>query len=136
MWRPAMAPSVTGTNGGRVCRGGVWEAAENNCPISTRAAKRDIRYLSPAESAEVARVALGTRLATYEYTDPALRGPRRLGFIYEDPTTHPYARNPDISGVDLYGYTSMLLATVQQQQRQIESLQRAVGELRARRPRR
>lgn len=122
---------ATGVNGGRLCRGGVWEASPNNCPISTRAAKRDIRYLSPAESAEVARVALGTRLATYEYTDPALRGPRRLGFIYEDPTTHPYARNPDISGVDLYGYTSMLLATVQQQQRQIEALQRDVASLRA-----
>lgn len=122
---------ATGTNGGRLCRGGVWEAAENNCPISSRAAKRDIRYLSAAESAEVARAALGTRLATYEYTDPALRGPRRLGFLYEDPTTHPYARNPDISGVDLYGYTSMLLATVQQQQRQIEALQRDVASLRA-----
>lgn len=122
---------ATGITGGRICRGGVWEISQNSCPISSRAAKRDIRYLSPAESAEVARAALGTRLATYEYTDPALRGPRRLGFIYEDAATHPYARTPDISGVDLYGYTSMLLATVQQQQRQIEALQRDVASLRA-----
>lgn len=122
---------ATGVQGGRVCTGGVWQSSPNNCPISSRAAKRDIRYLSPEEAEAVARAALSTRLATYEYTDPALRGPRRLGFIYEDPETHPYARNPDISGVDLYGYTSMLLATVQQQQRQIASLQRAVDALRA-----
>ncbi len=122
---------ASGIGGGRVCEGGVWRASSNNCPISSRAAKRDIRYLTAAESAALAEETLRTRLATYEYTDPALRGPRRLGFIYEDATTHPFARNPDISGVDLYGYTSMLLATVQRQQRQIEALERAVTSLRA-----
>ncbi len=123
-----------GIQGGRVCEGGVWRALSNLCPISSRATKRDIRYLTAAESASLAEETLRTRLATYEYTDPALRGPRRLGFIYEDATTHPFARNPDISGVDLYGYTSMLLATVQRQQQQIEALERAVRSLRARPP--
>lgn len=122
-----------GANGGRLCADGVWTATFNQCPISSRAVKRDIRYLSEAEREALARDALRTRLATYEYTDPALRGRRRLGFIYEDNTTHPYARDPDISGVDLYGYTSAILATVQRQQQQIEALQREVRSLRARR---
>ena len=124
-----------GPNGGRQCTGGVWVASPNNCPISTRRAKRDIVYSSEAEREQMARDVLRMRLATYEYTDVALAGRRRLGFVYEDETTHRYARDPDISGVDLYGYTSLLLATVQTQQRQIEQLQREVRELRVRRAR-
>lgn len=121
----------TGANGGRLCMNGVWTATFNQCPISSRAAKRDIRYLSESESETLAREALQTRLATYEYTDPALSGRRRLGFIYEDRSTHQFARDPAISGVDLYGYTSIILATVQRQQRQIEALQREVRALRS-----
>ncbi|MDP3275112.1 MAG: hypothetical protein Q8Q09_07935 [Deltaproteobacteria bacterium] len=124
---------ATGTNGGRVCTDNIWVGAANNCPVSTRRAKRDIRYLDDTESAQLAHDTLHTRLATYEYTDPALRGRRRLGFVYEDSTTHPYARDPDISGVDMYGYTSMLLATVQQQQRQIDALAAQVRALRTQR---
>lgn len=118
-----------GVNGGRVCTGGVWTASHNDCPLSSRRAKRDIVYLNDQESERIAQATLRTRLATYEYTDPALRGSRRLGFILEDPTTHPYARDPDVSVVDMYGYSSMLLATVQSQQRQIEQLQREVRAL-------
>lgn len=124
-----------GVNGGRMCTGGVWTAGRNDCPVSTRRAKRDIVYLSEGEREQMARDVLRTRLATYEYTDVALAGRRRLGFVYEDATTHRYARDPDISGVDLYGYTSLLLATVQTQQRQIEELQREVRAMRARRGR-
>ncbi len=122
-----------GTNGGRLCQSGAWVASANNCPVSTRRAKRDIVYLSEREREQMSRDVLRTRLATYEYTDPALAGRRRLGFVYEDESTHRFARDPDISGVDLYGYTSLLLATVQTQQQQIEQLQREVRALRARR---
>jgi len=121
-----------GVLGGRVCQGGVWVSTQNNCPISSRLAKRQIEYLTDEQATELSRDVLRTRLATYEYTDPALAGRRHLGFIYEDQSTHPYARNPEISGVDLYGYTSLLLATVQTQQRQIEALQREVRALRER----
>ena len=122
-----------GVMGGRQCQGGVWTASGNNCPISTRRAKRAIEYVRDDEREQLSRDVLRTRLATYEYTDPALAGRRRLGFVYEDESTHRYARDPDISGVDLYGYTSLLLATVQTQQRQIEQLQREVRALRGRR---
>jgi hypothetical protein len=120
-----------GVEGGRLCEGGVWVASNNSCPISTRRAKRAIEYLSEREVEQLAHDVLQTRLATYEYTIPALAGRRRLGFIYEDSSTHRFARDPDISGVDLYGYTSLLLAAVQTQQRQIEQLRREVRSLRA-----
>lgn len=121
----------------RVCTGGGWTRASSpgGCPISTRRAKRDVEYLEPAQVDAVAADVLATRLATYEYTDPALSGRRHLGFILED-EPGAYSVDPERSQVDLYGYTSMLLAALQAQQRRIEALEREVGELRAERRRR
>ena len=86
--------------------------------------------MTDAQADLLARDTLHTRLATYEYTDPALRGPRRLGFVLEDQPANSFARNPEASAVDLYGYASMLVATVQSQQRQIDALRREVDALR------
>jgi len=48
-----------------------------------------------------------------------------LGFIIEDsPTVPAVDRDGDL--VDLYGYTSMLLATTQSQQQQIEALKKQI----------
>ncbi|MFT5354853.1 MAG: hypothetical protein ACI9KE_002066 [Polyangiales bacterium] len=95
--------------------------------MSTRRAKRDIEYLGEAEIETLAAAAMSTRLTTYEYIDPALDGRRRLGFIIEDQPAS-YAVDPERSQVDLYGYTSMLVAAMQSQERRIEALE---GELRA-----
>ena len=97
--------------------------------MSTRRAKRDIEYLDDAEVDALARVALDTRLTTYEYIDPALDGRRRLGFIIEDQPTS-YAVDPERSQVDLYGYTSMLVAAIQRQEREIQALRRELQALR------
>jgi hypothetical protein len=111
----------------RVCSGGIWTAdsAPGGCPASTRRVKRDIDYLEANEVDAIAREVLGTRLATYEYTDPALAEGRQLGFIIED-QPHSYSVDPERSQVDLYGYTSMLVAAAQAQQRRIEMLEGAV----------
>lgn len=116
----------------RVCAGGVWtsSSAPGGCAMSTRRAKRDIDYLDASEVDALAGEVLQTRLATYEYTDPALAGRRHLGFVIED-QPHAYSVDPERSQVDLYGYTSMLLAAVQAQQRRIDALEREVHELRA-----
>jgi hypothetical protein len=113
----------------RVCSHGIWTAGQQiDCPISSRRAKKDIRYLSPEEVRATAAQALRFRLATYEYKAAPYAGHRHLGFILEDSPTAPAVdRDGDI--VDLYGYTSMLLATVQAQQRQIEALQNQVETL-------
>jgi hypothetical protein len=103
--------------------------------MSTRRAKRDIEYLDVDEVDAIAGEVFETRLATYEYTDPALAGRRHLGFIIED---QPDANSvdPERSQVDLYGYTSTLVAAVQAQQRRIDALEREVRELERQRGRR
>ncbi len=108
----------------RVCEGGIWTAASQpgGCPMSTRRVKRDIDYLNADEVDAIAQGVLETRLATYEYSDPALAGGRRLGFIIED-QPQAYSVDPERSQVDLYGYTSMLLAAIQAQERRIEALE-------------
>ena len=93
--------------------------------MSSRRAKKDIRYLSPDEIRATATQALRLRLATYEYKAPPYAGRRHLGFIIEDsPTVPAVDRDGDL--VDLYGYTSMLLATTQSQQQQIEALKKQI----------
>ena len=70
------------------------------------------------------------RLATYEYTDPALVGGRHLGFILEDHAT-TFAGDAERNQVDLYAYASTLVAAVQEQAKDIEALKREVEYLRA-----
>jgi hypothetical protein len=114
----------------RRCVSGYWNEEPGDCPISTRAAKEDIRYLSPAEVDRVAAEATAMRLANYRYRSPAFgaRG-EHLGFIIEDSPDVP-AVSPSHRTVDLYGFASMLLATSQAQQRRIEALEREVAQLR------
>lgn len=119
-----------GIMGSRQCTGGVWVGMTSNCPISTRRLKRDVRYLSREEREALAQELLATRLATYEYTVPALAGRRRLGFLLEDQPAGSFAVDDRASMVDLYGYASMLAATVQSQQEQLDALRAEVRALR------
>ncbi len=120
-----------GDAGGRACTGGVWVTERGGeCPISTRRLKRDIRYLAPDEVDALAAEAQDVQLATYEYTDPALAGSRHLGFVIEDQPDPSYAVEASRARVDLYGYTSLVLATVQSQERRIAELEREIEELR------
>ena len=113
----------------RVCTHGIWTPGQTiGCPQSSRRAKKDIRYLSDENLDALAAQTLRLRLATYEYRSAPYAGRRHLGFIIEDSPTVP-AVDRDGDMVDLYGYTSMLLATTQTQQKQIESLQKQVEEL-------
>jgi len=118
-------------NMARECMGAVWveRSAPGGCPISRRRAKRDIEYLSPSELDRLARDVAHLPLATFEYVDPALAGRRRLGFILED-APGSFAVDPERSQVDLYGYTSLVLAASQAQARRIEALEREVRALR------
>ena len=113
----------------RICSQGVWTPGQViQCPQSSRRVKKDIRYLSPAEIESTADQALHLRLATYEYKAAPYAGRRHLGFIIEDRPGSP-AVDRDGDMVDLYGYTSMLLATTQAQERRIELLRKQVEEL-------
>jgi hypothetical protein len=104
-------------------------AAPGGCPISRRKYKRDIHYLDEAELARYREELVQMRLATWRYRHDAQR--EHLGFIIDDNESSVAV---DASGeiVDLYGYASLAVATIQLQARQIERLERDVAELKKR----
>jgi hypothetical protein len=109
------------------CTSGSWRQLQVGCPISSRRFKDDVAYLGDDDEKALASRTLSTRLATYRYKsdDPS----RHLGFVIEDDPTSPAV----IQGkdrVDLYGYTSMAVATLHVQAREIAELKRQVAELR------
>jgi hypothetical protein len=114
-----------GPKNARECIGGIWTfASAGYCPVSTRRAKTDIEYLGPDELARVARDVQSMKLATWSYNVPGLDdGRRHLGIIIEDQPPASFAVDPKRSMVDLYGYTSMLVATVQAQGKAIAAHQ-------------
>lgn len=124
-------------NTSRKCSGGAWVAASSpgGCPISTREAKKDIDYLEPAERAAVAEQARALKLATWRYKDPARSDRERLGYILEDAPMSP-SSDMGRKEVDLYAYTSMVLALAQQQDQEIKELRAKVAELEKRAPKR
>jgi hypothetical protein len=91
-------------------------------------AKKNILYLSEAERQRVAEDLARFKLASYEYRDPALGGRRYLGFIIEDVPGSP-AVDRDGTMVDLYGYTSMLVAAVQAQGEALAKLQSELAQV-------
>ncbi len=96
------------------------DPTREGCPVSQRAHKQNIRYVPEAERKELAQELLSIRLATYQYkTSPA---DPRLGFIIEDQPGR-YAVLPSGERVDLYGYTSMAVATIQLQAQKIAELE-------------
>jgi hypothetical protein len=106
----------------------VRRLSPGGCPISLARYKRDIHYLDDGEHARVGRDLLDVRLATWRYRADGAGAPTRLGFIIDDVGGGP-AVAPDGQSVDLYGYTSMTVAAVQEQARRIDALERQVRAL-------
>ena len=92
------------------------------CPISTAKLKDDIAYVAEPDLARLHDETLALRLATYAYK-PAAGDPgvRHLGFVVED-APQSYAVDRGHDRVDLYGYMSMVVATMQVQEREIQEL--------------
>ncbi len=97
------------------------------CPISRRAYKENIQYLSAADVRRLHDDLMSLRLATYQYK--AVPSERHLGLIIED--IEPSAAvDPGRDMADLYGYTSMAVAALQTQAREIKLLKKEVASLR------
>ncbi len=109
------------------CESGAWHVEPQGCAVSTRTKKREIEYLGDEALRQLADRTLSTRLATYRYTsgDPS----QHLGFIIEDDPESPAVMS-DQGHVDLYAYSSMAVATLQMQAREIDLLRREVEALR------
>jgi hypothetical protein len=101
------------------------------CPISSREFKHGISYLGQTELEALHDQTLGIRLATYQY-NPEVDNPdpTHLGFILED-----IPRSPAVDSarhrVDLYGYMSMVVATMQVQEKEIAELRKELAATRS-----
>jgi hypothetical protein len=100
------------------------------CPISSRRYKADITYLDAGERLRIADDLGKLRLARYKYKDDP-QGRPHLGFILEDAPDVAAADLPH-ERVDLYGYLSMVVATLQTQREQLEAQAREIARLRKR----
>lgn len=99
-----------------------------NCPISQAKHKRNIEYLGDAKLQELAEQALSIRIAEWNYNWDKEQYPPRLGFIIDDNPNIP-AVHANRQQVDLYGYTTMTLALLQQQAKTINHLEDKVKQL-------
>jgi len=97
------------------------------CPISRRRAKEHIRYLGESDLRRLHDELMRFRLATFQYRENASR--TQLGFIIDD-VEPSLSIDPVRDLVDLYGYTSMAVAALQTQAREIEALRSEVESLR------
>jgi hypothetical protein len=102
------------------------------CPVSRKRFKEDIVYLDDAGLERVYGDLMKVPLATWRYQGTQ---PRRLGFLIDDIEGSP-AVDPERDMVDLYGYTSMAVAALKVQARQIAELRREIDRLKAERSRR
>ncbi len=113
-----------------VCAAKDPRSGLGGCPISSRQFKDGIDYLDSAQLEQLHDQTLRIRLATYNYkaayADPK---PRRLGFIIEDNPASP-AVDPSHDSIEMYGYLSMIVATMQVQEKEIASLKQQLAETR------
>lgn len=104
------------------------DPTSHGCPISRRSAKTNIDYLDDAALARYEKDLLGLKLTTFRYKNEPATGRLHLGFIIDDAPTSP-AVLPNGAHVDLYGYTSMAVATLQLQAKHIAKLEAEVRRL-------
>jgi hypothetical protein len=124
-----------GPDNGRTCTNGTWRSSDGGpCPISTAKVKRDIRYLSAAQLAEISAAVQAIPLAYWQYTDASLGRGQKLGFIIEDLPSATPAVDRDRLMVDLYGYTSMLVADAQAREQRMRALEARLNALEERGP--
>lgn len=107
-----------------------YDPKQNGCPISSAKFKSDIRYLEPGDLERLREETLKFRLANYRYKPEFSRDSdaEHLGFIIEDNPQSP-AVEQGRDRVDLYGYVSMVVATLQVQEKEIQSLRQQLRAL-------
>jgi hypothetical protein len=98
------------------------------CPMSRAHFKEQIEYVTEEQRRAFRDQLMSIPLASYRYKHAPEAGPQ-LGFVIED-----IEPSSAVSGdhVNMYGYLSMAIAAIQEQQRQIADLERELGVLRAR----
>ncbi len=99
------------------------------CPISRRAAKRDIVYVDAEAKARLVEELRRLRLAKYRYRDAPDR--QNLGFIIDDVPNGSAVDGPR-DQIDLYSYLSMTVAALQEEMARVDAQEREIAALRQR----
>ena len=123
----AMCDNKAGCKAFLVCAVKDPKQQPGGCPISRRAFKTDIRYLSAADEARYADELAAMRLSTWAYREGD--GRSHLGFILDD-SPSSIAVEAARDRVDLYSYISMAVAAIKVQRREIARLRAEVQQLR------
>lgn len=113
-----------------VCATSDPEDAPGGCPISQASAKHDIAYLTDGDRERIREDVMTMPLATWKYNKEGRGEKEHLGFIIDDQPSSSPAVRPTGERVDLYGYTSMAVAAIQAQNREIDALRAEVLALR------
>ncbi len=103
------------------------KAGVGGCPISLRSTKTAIHYLDAQDEREYAAQLRGMKLATWRYRHGD--GSTKLGFIIDD-APESVAIDGRGDRVDLYSYTSLAVAALKEQARQLQALRDEVARLR------
>jgi hypothetical protein len=98
------------------------------CPVSRRAYKKDITYLTEADRQNLTEDLYRFPLATYRYKSESEADRQHLGFIIDDVSPSPAVMSSG-DRVDLYGYTTMTVAALQVQAKELADLRREVADL-------
>ena len=110
-----------------VCAAKDPKQQPGGCPISRRAFKTRISYLTPGDETDYAKQLQSLRLSTWAYREGD--GRSHLGFILDD-VPESIAVDGARDRVDLYSYISMAVAAIKVQQREIARLRAEVESLR------
>jgi len=100
------------------------------CPISRASYKKDIHFLSDRDLESYRDQLLALPLATYRYKEASPESRLHLGLLIDGHESLACVQ-PERDQVDLYGYASMAVATLQVQAREIDELKKEIAELRA-----
>ena len=99
------------------------------CPISKRAAKDQIKYLSREDQNKIVDEILNLKVTTYRYkSDFGDPKEPQMGFIIDDVPNASFLAK-DRRHVNLYAYISAAVLTIQQQQAAIDELKRKIVQL-------
>lgn len=118
-------------NTNMICAASDPKDDPNGCPISLASKKHDIEYITDRDRDRIREDLMTMPLATWKYNTESRGEKEHLGFIIDDQPASSPALRPTGERVDLYGYTSMAVAALQAQNKEIQSLRAELDSLRA-----
>jgi hypothetical protein len=113
---------------------GYWVSAMSHCAISSRHEKQEIHYLTTQEADRLRTAMLQSPLVLQPTPLSTLPTELQLRVASMPTLARSFAPRASQNEIDLYGLNSLLLATMQSQRRQLDSLRQQIHRLQRRAP--